>query len=236
MFPTAIFPLWLVFPVWCQIPPGYYDLVDDSTPETLRVTLHEAIDDHTRFPYSSLMTDTWDVLEDADEDPENPGYIIDLYKNASIEKFGGGTGPYNREHSWPKSYGFPDDDGQTMPYTDCHHLFLCDIPYNSARENKPFDACASACTELVTLYTNGTGGGSGVYPGNSNWTSGTGSLGSWETWMGRRGDVARAMFYMAIRYEGGMHGITGVWEPDLELTDDVGLIAASATGSNETLA
>ena len=41
----------------------------------------------------------------------------------------------------------------------------------------------------------------------------------WETWGGRKGDVARAMFYMAIRYEGGSHGITGHSEPDLELTD-----------------
>ena len=37
----------------------------------------------------------------------------------------------------------------------------------------------------------------------------------WQVWSGRRGDVARAMFYMAVRYEGDAPK-----EPDLELTSD----------------
>ena len=52
-------------------------------------------------------------------------------------------------------------------------------------------------------------------------------------WNGRKGDVARAMFYMAVRYEGGEHSITGASEPDLELTDDENLIRQSNTGKNE---
>ena len=36
-----------------DIPPGYYDSVDDSSPQTLRDSLHEIIDDHQRFPYTS---------------------------------------------------------------------------------------------------------------------------------------------------------------------------------------
>ena len=74
-----------------QIPAGYYDTVDRSTSAALRTTLHAVIDDHTRFPYTSGSTDTWDILELADEDPSNSGRIIDVYKNASILKFGGGT-------------------------------------------------------------------------------------------------------------------------------------------------
>jgi endonuclease I len=86
------------------------------------------------------------------------------------------------------------------------------------------------------VFNNGQGGGSGVYPGNSNWFMGTGATGRWETWIGRRGDVARAILYMDVRYEGGTHGITGVAEPDLIVTNDTGLIAAGATGSNESVA
>ncbi|MCH8881158.1 MAG: endonuclease [Planctomycetes bacterium] len=44
------------------------------------------------------------------------------------------------------------------------------------------------------------------------------------------------MLYADIRYEGGTHGDTGASEPDLILTDDTSLIAASNTGDNEPVA
>ena len=218
-------------------PPGYYDSVDASSAAALRTTLHEVINDHVRYPYTSGSTDTWDILESADEDPNNPSNILDLYKNASIAKFGGGNGPYNREHSWPNSFGFPDDGSTNYPYTDCHHLFLCDVSYNRSRGSRPFEPGDAGCAERPTQINNGQGGGTGVYPGNSNWVGATdGAYGSWETWIGRRGDVARAQFYMDVRYEGGTHGGTGAAEPDLILTDDRALIAAGATGNNESVA
>ncbi len=217
-------------------PPGYYFSVDTSSTTTLRQTLHEVIDDHTRFPYTSTATDTWDILEPADEDPDNSSNIIDVYKNASYPKQGGGNSFYQREHTWPSSYGFPDDNSSNMPYTDCHMLHLCDGDYNLDRSNKPYRFCSSSCTEEPTDVNNGRGGGTGVYPGNSNWTSGFFTQGTWETWIGRRGDVARALMYMDVRYEGGTHGGTGVSEPDLILTDNEALIDASNTGNNESVA
>ena len=86
-----------------------------------------------RFRPDSASTDTWDILELAQEDPSQPDRIIDVYRNASFPKMGGGVGPYNREHSWPNSYGFPDDRSDNYPFTDCHHLFLSDSDYNSSR-------------------------------------------------------------------------------------------------------
>ncbi len=219
-----------------QPPAGYYDTVDATNSTTLRATLHDVIDDHTRFPYTDSSTDTWDIINLADEDPNNTGNIIDLYKNASYGKIPGGVGAYNREHSWPKSYGFPNDAIDNYPYTDTHHLFACDAGYNSSRSNKPFRLCDAACSENPTDFNDGRGGGTGVYPGNSNWTSGSFTQGTWETWDGRKGDVARAILYMDIRYEGGIHGITGVVEPDLIATDNEALIDASNTGSNESVA
>ena len=60
-------------------PAGYYDTIDTSSPDALRSTLHETIDDHQRFPYTSSNTDTWDILEEAQEHPTDPARIIDVY-------------------------------------------------------------------------------------------------------------------------------------------------------------
>ncbi len=216
-------------PAWADPPPGYYASVDARTPLALRQTVHSVIDDHTRYPYTSSSTDTWDILDLAQQDPNNGANILDVYKNASYAKAGGGNSFYNREHAWPKSYGFPLDISTNYPYTDCHHLMLGDSNYNSARGNKPYRYCNSGCTEKTTLVNDGQGGGSGSYPGNSNWTSGSGATGTWETWIGRQGDVARALLYMDVRYEGGTHGITGAPEPDLILTNNQSLIVSDTT-------
>ncbi|MGV6852916.1 MAG: endonuclease, partial [bacterium] len=200
----------------------YYANVDASTPQTLRTTLHNTIKDHQRFPYTSSATDTWDILEMADESPSDSNAIWAVYKNVDYPKAGGGNNNYNREHTWPKSLGFPGtDDPNNYPVTDAHHLMLSDSNYNSHRGNKYYDDCIGTCTEDPTTANHGVGG-----PGMSNWYNGV----SFETWDFRKGDVARAMFYMDVRYEGGTHSITGSPEPDLILTDDASLITQRSDG------
>ncbi len=209
---------------------GYYGTVNTSSASALRSSLHLVIDDHIRFGYTASTTDTWDVLAVADQDPMNSARILDIYKNVSYVKATGGNDFYNREHTWPNSLGFPADGSSNYPYTDLHMLMASDISYNSTRGNKPYDNCASGCTEYPTQATNGQGGGSGVYPGNSNWSNSS----VFQVWSKLKGNVARAMFYMDLRYEGGTHGGSGAAEPDLRLTSDLSLVVG--TGSNASVA
>lgn len=220
---------------------GYYSRVNTSSASQLRCSLHATIKGHTAYPYSGGTTNAWTILEIADEDPNNSGRILDAYRNRSFVKItdraGSGSGlKYNREHTWPNSLGFGSATGNLglphSPYTDTHMLYLTDSAYNSDRGNKPYANCtqASGCSERVTEVNNGQGGGSGTYPGNSNWVkTPDGNSGSFEVWGKRKGDMARAIMYMAIRYEGGTHPTTGQNEPDLELTDNRSLIVITSS-------
>ncbi len=213
----------------CADPAAYYAGLDTSTAAAARASLHARIRGHTRIPYTSTsQLDVWSVLEITDEDPADPTRVLDVYRNASYAK---SERPYQREHSWPSSLGFPNDTASNYPYTDVHHLHLADGSYNASRGNLPFDWCTAACAERPTVETNGQGGGTGVYPGNSNWRASD----RWEVWRGRRGDVARGLLYLDVRYEGGTHPTTGHVEPDLVLTDDRSLITTSG-GVNATVA
>ncbi len=200
-------------------PTGYYDSVDDSSSSTLRQTLHDVIDDHTRYPYTDTSTDTWDILEAADEDPNNSANVLTIYRNRSHAKddhwSSSNTTGWNREHSWPKSFGFTNDGSCNYPYTDCHHLFAANGEYNSARSNLVFNWVPSPDQSYPVDNTP-------YY--NYCWNCGGYQDGDWEVWPDRRGDIARAQLYMDIRYEGGNHGVTGCSEPDLILTDDRNLM------------
>lgn len=211
-------------------PIDYWGGVDTSNQQTLRDTIHATIKDHIRVPYTSA---NWPILEAADVNPSEPGHILDIYKNRSIPIGDSGTRDYDREHVWPQSRGFPlgarvvvGDDEVSLslnPRADMHNLYLCDSGYNSSRSNNYFADCDINCTERPTEFNNGIGGGTGVYPGNSNWRTST----TWRVWDDRKGDAARAVMYMAARYNGGTD-LDGRPEPDLRLTDDPGLFDTGA--------
>lgn len=216
-------------------PSNYYAQVNASSPEQLRCTLHATIRGHTAYPYSGSGTSTWTILEIAQAQPGDATRIIDVYRNrayiAGAERAGTGTGiTYNREHTWPNSLGFPSSTGNlglpNAAYTDTHMLYLSDTQWNADRGNKPYANCpvAASCGERITELNGGVGGGSGVYPGNSNWVN----VNSFQTWNQRKGDTARAVLYMAIRYEGGIDPTSGQSEPNLELTDNRSLIVSSS--------
>lgn len=233
-------------------PDDYYAGVDASSCTALRTTLHDKIDDHTGFPYSTTgttITDTWDILVLADQNPLNSTEILEVYENAHYPKAVAGNANFNKEHTWPNSYGFNNLDGytgsvpQSSAFSDTHMLYLSDITYNSNRGSKPYADCpdTDGCTPDATLNYNGVGGGPVIYAsGNHNWkkTSASGeAYGSYEVWNHRKGDMARAVLYMDIRYEGGTAtggNTVGQSEPDLVVTDDRNLIDSRRSTASGT--
>lgn len=215
---------------------GYYDQVNTSSPEQLRCSLHQTIKGHTKYPYE------WVNLEIADEAPANVcaageassrDYVLDIYRNRCYRKITDRSGAsdgahYNREHVWPRSLGFNTGNSaqndQLAAHNDLHMLHLSAADWNGQRGNKPFANCTTGCTALGTDANNGAGG-SGPR-GNSNWVkSPDGNMGSFEVWDRLKGDMARTLFYMAIRYEGiASEDAHDGNLPDLELTDNRSLI------------
>ena len=182
----------LAVSVSAQAPANYYNSANGLTGNQLKIALHNIIKGHTSISYSQIWNAFWST------DNKGNSVVWDMYSDRP-----GGTPPYtyylgtdqcgnydsegdcyNREHSWPSSW-FND---QSTPRTDMHHIFATDGYVNNRRGNFPFGEVRSA-----------------------TWTSQNGSkLGSCKTsgYSGTvfepidayKGDFARAIMYMSVRY------------------------------------
>jgi endonuclease I len=156
----------------------YYKNAVGKTGTALKSSLHTIISNQTRLSYSAL----WEALKVTDQDPNNSNNVKLLYSGLSRSKSlnGGDVGDWNREHVWAISHG--DLTTSTGPGTDLHHIRPEDVQVNGVRGNKDFDN------------------------GGSSFTNSGGSLtdsNSFEPRDAVKGDVARMVFYMIVRYEGG---------------------------------
>jgi len=173
-------------------PDGYYDDAIGKTGSQLEAALHDIISTgDTPISYDAV----WNALKVTDQDPANSGNVIALYSGFSMAKSnnGGGVDQWNREHVWAQSHG--DFGTSTGPGTDLHHLRPEDVTVNSARGNLDFDNGGTQNSEAPGNYA------------DSN---------SWEPRDAVKGDVARMVLYMSVRYEGD-DGF-----PDLEANDVAG--------------
>ncbi|WP_323055965.1 endonuclease [Lentzea sp. NEAU-D7] len=168
---------------------AYYATACDKQGAALKSALNSIIRNQTTLSY----TQVWDALKATDQDPNNSANVILIYSGISRSKSlnGGDAGDWNREHVWPQSHGGFDTTDSIG--TDLHHLRPEDVRVNADRGNLDFDNGGSA-------YPNA--------PGNY-WDSD-----SWQPRDAVKGDVARMLFYMAVRYESGD-------QLDLELNDSV---------------
>ncbi len=156
----------------------YYKNAIGKSGTALRTSLNQIIRTNTKLNYDQV----WDALKLTDQDPNNSANVILLYSGTSRSKSlnGGNADDWNREHVWAKSHG--DFGTATGPGTDIHHLRPTDVTVNSDRGNKDFDLGGTQSSEAPGNYTDSD---------------------SWEPRNADKGDVARMIFYMAIRYEGG---------------------------------
>jgi endonuclease I len=176
---------------------SYYSTVNwNQSSAALKSTLNSLISSgHTNLPYTSGSEDTWDVLQISDlisgsnnvsliygyEDGSDAEPKNDISRDKSLMSSGTCTGYWNREHIFPKSLATPAlDTDSAGSGTDLHNLRAADCQMNSTRNNN--------------VYGDGSGDSvlnSGVFfPGDGTGTGGD----------DYRGDVARAIMYMYVRY------------------------------------
>jgi endonuclease I len=167
----------------------YFGIASDVSGDALKAQLHELIDDHEQLNYREL----WEALAYTDEDPTHPGHVVLIYTGWSLpaDAHGNDASGWNREHVWSKSRG--DFGTRQGAGTDLHAIRPAEVTVNTARGNKAFDE------------------GGEFYIDRDGPTNCRSDHDSWEPRAQVRGDVARMLFYMAVRYEDP--------ELDLELTE-----------------
>ncbi len=151
----------------------YYYSIDFSQPAaTVQFNLKNLI----TFTHSPLdYSNTYPWIKLADEDPNNTSNVILIYNSVSESKnntFGGGN--TTNPEVWNREHTYPNSLINSTAEADLHHLRACDGTVNNNRGNKAFaDGSGSFFSVSSTLW----------FPGDE--------------W---KGDVARMIMYMNLRY------------------------------------
>ena len=175
------------------IPNGYYDNAAGKTGDELKAALHNIIKGHTKKSYSYL----WTAYGTTDINPttnriwdmySNSQYVLDNNKCGTYTQEGN---CYNREHLWARSWANKSNDDNDTMVSDLHHIFPTDGWVNAQRGNYAFGEVSNATTT--------TGNGSKLGPNTVSGYNGT----VFEPIDEYKGDIARALMYMSVRYYGG---------------------------------
>ena len=171
-------------------PNGYYDSLDGLADLALRQALQDIIADPNSVR-AQTYADVIDMLLEADQNPENSNQVWLLYTEEGRAKLdlqtgSSNVGKWNREHTFPRSRGgFNDIDADDV--ADGIDVFWT-TEADSLRHGNS-DAHALRAADAAENSSRGNQH-YGQYVGP------TGTLGSF------RGDVARSVLYMEIRYNG----------------------------------
>ena len=162
---------------------NYYKECIGVRNKSLKKCLHKLIKNHKEYAYTSKSTDVWDILKESDQDTLNANNVVCVYSGKAVNA--DDEYPiWEREHVWSQSHGqFGRSKGAG---TDIHHIkpVLHRLNAEKGKSNKDF-----AEGGKVVILENGD-------PSSCYSTKST-----FEPRDEVKGDVARILFYMAVRYE-----------------------------------
>ncbi len=194
-----------------------------------------AITNGTYNSSTNTITNYEYVASESTSDSRNP-YVHALYVNRDSDNpmrawgnHSQNEGGINREHIWPKSYGF-DTDGEGGARGDLMHLWAADGYVNGTPHNNRMYGFVDTSksyndAQNVKNYTKYSIAGN--LWGTSK-TLGSGTV--FEPQDCDKGDIARACFYMAARYNNLAGATSGIDtnNPDLRLAN----IVSGSTGTS----
>ncbi len=163
---------------------AYYKNANGKIGNELKLALRTIISKTThKETYDDLKDDT--LLSDTDL--TNSNNIILFYSRKSVNGKWDGAATWNREHVWAQSLGWFKTSGAGA---DLHHLRPEDPTLNSTRGNKKFGDLNHSTANKAKLSAKNGGGFSGCYYQGDYF----------EPQDCVKGDVARIIFYLMVRY------------------------------------
>ena len=188
-----------------QAPQGYYNSAT-GTGYTLKTQLYNIIKDHSTKPYNALWTlytsnpaafnDNWydstdrnKIMDIYSEKPNDPDAYTYTPGVKQCGNYSGEGSCYNREHLVPQSVFNENSPMVSDPF----HIWPTDGYVNGKRSNYAFGVVSTA----TWTSTNGSKLGNNTNSGYSAGYSGT----VFEPIDEFKGDIARAYFYFATRYQ-----------------------------------
>lgn len=171
-------------------PQGYYDTLDGLSEDDLKQALQDIIAEEG-VVRAQTYRDVIDILKEADQNPENSNQVWLVYLEEGLSKLdfqttSDNTGKWNREHTFPRSRGgFYSIDADDIANG-------IEVYWNTTADSLRHGN--SDAHAIRAVYGPENSIRSNQFYGQYNGPEGT--LG------GFKGDVARSIFYMTVRYNG----------------------------------
>jgi endonuclease I/chitodextrinase len=179
---------------------AYYDDINTELTSLTGTSLKDALATKIINTHSNFLTytpDVWEASKVTDVNPTNSQEVLLIYgyengtdgnldndRERGINDNGGDNNDWNREHVFARSLGDPNL-GTVGPGADAHHLRPSDPSRNSSRSNRKFGrGSGNSGFSSIDFHEGLDGPNTAAYYPGDEW----------------RGDVARMMMYMYLRY------------------------------------